>query len=226
MPSGHFLPGAGEAAAALPIGQEESGAAQLRRGQSVHLPEKAQALRRQEEVLPVEVPAERELPVLPPGAGAPADGLRRGGEQGFPDGGSPGEAGGEGDGVAAAKIPGIPPAEDAEGAAAELTALGIETPDAAFVAGDFVAEGGGVEGEGGAGRQGGPVGLLRQGEEEALAVAEIAVCLVLIEALDAPEGPAGLPHRLGEGAGEAQHRHAVHRPLPLQGEGLRLQTLE
>ena len=128
--------------------------------------------------------------------------------------------------AARAQVPGIPPAEDRDVPAADLPALGIEAPDAALVAGDLIAELGGAEGQGRAGGQGRPVGLLRQGQEEALAVAEVAPGLVLVEALDAPGEAAGLPHRLGEGPGEPQHRHALHRPLPLQGEGLRLQALE
>ena len=90
---------------------------------------------------------------------------------------APGEAGGEGQGEACAQVPGIPPAEDRDVPAADLPALGIEAPDAALVAGDLIAELGGAEGQGRAGGQGRPVSLLRQGQEEALAIAEVEVVL-------------------------------------------------
>ena len=111
-----------------------------------HLPEEVQPLRGEKEVLPVEAPAEGELPVLPPGATLGADGLRRPGKKGLAHRPAPGEAGGEGQGEACAQVPGIPPAEDRDVPAADLPALGIEAPDAALVAGDLIAELGGAEG--------------------------------------------------------------------------------
>ena len=62
----------------------------------------------------------------------------------------------------------------------------------------------------------------RLGEQAPLAVAQERAALQLIKALDPPGRPV-LPLRLRHLGQGRQHRHPLHRPLPLRREGLRFQ---